>query len=219
MNIILIGSSGHAKVIIDIVQKERQHTIVGLVDKDQPLEGEVNGVPVLGSDSDLPRLSKKFSFDHGILCVYDNFTRQQIRDKVVNLLPNFHFVTAIHPKACISKFVRIGAGTVVMGGVTINSNCQIGEHCVLNSNSSIDHDCVMDNFSSIGPGVNLGGNVTIGAVSYVGIGSAVSHNVTIGEHSVIGGLSFVNKDVGDRELGYLSPYRRVRSREPGERYL
>jgi len=158
-------------------------------------------------------------FNHGILCVYDNFVRQKIRNKVIELLPNFNFVTAIHPNAGISSFVRIGAGTVVMGGVSINSNCQIGEHCILNTNSSVDHDCVMENFSGVGPGVNLGGSVTIGALSYVGIGSAVSHNVAIGKNSVIGGLSFVNKNVGDCELGYSSPYRRVRSREPGEKYL
>ena len=219
MNIVLIGRGGHAKVIIDIVQREQQHTIVGLIDQQEPTEEEVNGVPIIGSDSDLPSLSKKYSFSSGILCVYDNFVRQKIRNKVIDLLPNFGFVTAIHPNACISSFVQIGVGTVVMAGVTINSNCQIGEHCILNTNSSVDHDCMMENFSTIGPGVNLGGNVTIGALSYVGIGSAVSHNVMIGENSVIGGLSFVTENVGDRELGYSSPYRRVRSRQPGERYL
>ena len=219
MNIVLIGAGGHAKVIIDIVQREQKHTIVGLIDYQQPFEQEVNGVLVIGSDSDLPSLSKSMKFDHGILCIYDNFVRQKIRNKVIDVLPNFGFVTAIHPNACISSLVEIGVGTVVMGGVTINSNCQIGEHCILNTNSSIDHDCVMDNFSSIGPGVNFGGNVKIGALSYVGIGSAVSHNVTIGKNSVIGGLSFVNKNVGDCELGYSSPYRIVRSRESGENYL
>mgnify|MGYP000904857953 CR=1 FL=1 len=77
----------------------------------------------------------------------------------------------------------------------------------------------MSNFSSIGPGVTLGGNVKIGTLSYVGIGSVISHNVAVGEHSVIGGSSFVNKDVGDRELGYASPYRKIRNREPGDKYL
>ena len=32
-NIIIIGSSGHAKVIIDIVQQEGKYNIVGLVDR------------------------------------------------------------------------------------------------------------------------------------------------------------------------------------------
>ena len=219
MNIVLVGPGGHAKVIIDIVQREKKHTIVGLVDQQRPIQEEVNGVPVIGSDSDLLALSKRMKFNHGILCVYDNFLRQKIRNKVIALLPNFNFVTAIHPNACISSFVHVGVGTVVMGGVTINSNCQIGEHCILNTNSSVDHDCVMGNFSGVGPGVNLGGSVTIGALSYVGIGSAVSHNVTIGKNSVIGGLSFVSNNVGDLESGHSSPYRRVRSREPGEKYL
>ena len=219
MNIVLIGSGGHAKVIIDIVQREKKHTIVGLIDQQRPIEEEVNGVPVIGTDTNLPILSKEMKFDHGIICLGDNFVRQKVRKRIIDLLPNFNFVTAIHLDACISSSVRIGVGTVVMGGVTINPNCEVGEHCILNTNSSVDHDGTLCDFSSIGPGVNLGGNVSIGRLSHVGLGSAVSHDVTIGENSVIGGLSFVNKDVGDLELGYSSPYRRVRSRESGEKYL
>jgi len=219
MNIVLFGLGGHAKVIIDIIRMGRQHTLLGLIDQHDNLDDEVNGVPIIGSDEDLPLLSKEMKFNHGIICVYDNFVRQNIRNKILDLLPDFDFVTAVHPKASISSLTHIGIGTVVMAGVTINSDCHIGEHCVVNTNSSVDHDSVIKSFSSIGPGVNLGGNVTIGSLSYIGIGSAVSQNITVGDNSVIGALSLVNKDVGDRELGYSVPYRKVRNREPGEKYL
>ena len=52
MNIVLIGSGGHAKVIIDIVQREKKHTIVGLIDQQQPIEEEVNGGGACGANID-----------------------------------------------------------------------------------------------------------------------------------------------------------------------
>ena len=219
MNIVIFGSGGHAKVVIEIIQNSGEHRILGVIVETDSGEKEVNSVPVIGSDSDLPSLSKEMGFNHGIIGVYDNFVRCAIKDRIIGLLPDFGFVTAIDPRASISRSARIGGGTAVMGGVTINAGCVSGQQCVVNTNSSVDHDCVMSNFSSIGPGVTLGGNVKIGKLSYVGIGSVISHNVVVGDNTVIGGSSFVKKDVGDRELGYSSPYRKVRNREPGEKYL
>ena len=219
MDIVLIGSGTHVKVVIDIVQKEEELNIVGLIDNRDAVGTKVNGVPVIGGDQDIEFLSQQMKFTHGIICVYDNYLRKNIRDRLNSLMPHLKYVAAIHPNACISSGVKIGVGTVVMGGVTVNANCELGEHCVVNTNSSIDHDSSLSDFSSIGPGVNLGGNVSIGTLSYVGIGSAVSHNVAIGSNTVIGGLSFVNQNVGDNELGYFSPYRKVRSRKLGDKYL
>ena len=219
MDIVLIGSGGHAKVVIDIVEKEEALNIVGLIDNREAVGTELNGIPVIGNDQDIKSLSQQMKFSRGIICVYDNYLRQNIRNRLVALMPNFEFVAAIHPDASISSSVQIGAGTVIMGGVTVNANCRIGEHCILNTNSSIDHDSSLSDFSSIGPGVNVGGLVSIGSLSYVGIGSAVSHNIVIGSNTVIGGLSFVNKNVEDNELGYFSPYRKVRNRKLGEKYL
>ena len=219
MNIVIFGSSGHAKVMIEVIQNSGEHRLLGLIVEPDSREKEVNSVPVIGSDGDLPALSREMGFKHGIIGVYDNFVRCAIKDRIIGLLPDFGFVTAIDPRASISRSAQIGVGTAVMGGVTINAGCVIGEQCVVNTNSSVDHDCVLSNGSSIGPGVTLGGNVKIGKLSYVGIGSVISHNVVVGEHTVIGGSSFVKKDVGDRELGYSSPYRKVRNREPGEKYL
>ncbi len=219
MNIVLIGTGGHAKVAIDIVEREQKYNIVGLIDEKQSTKREVTGIPIIGNDDDLPSLSDSLDFSHGIICIYDNFTRQRIRNELRRIAPTFGYVTAIHPKSSIGKCVQIGAGTVVMSGVTINSSSMIGEHCIVNTNSSVDHDCIMGDFSGIGPGVNLGGNVKVGDLSYIGIGSSVKHNVRIGDESVVGGSSFVNKDIGNRELGYSSPYRRVRSRQPEDGYL
>lgn len=219
MDIVLIGSGGQAKVVIDIVDREEKLNIVGLIDNRKAVGTEINGIPVIGNDQDIESLSQQMKFTGGIICVYDNFLRRSIRIRLNNLMPNFEFVAAIHPNAWVSPSAQIGTGTVIMSGVTVNANCDIGEHCIVNTNSSIDHDSSLADFSSIGPGVNLGGAVSIGQLSYVGIGSAISHNVVIGSNTVIGGFSFVNKNVGDNEVGYYSPYRKVRNRCLGEKYL
>ena len=219
MDIFLIGSSGHTKVVMDIVEKEGKYNIVGLIDNREAVETEINGVPVIGSDREIETLSQSMSVQHGIISVGDNYIRQRIRNEYRNRVPHFKFVATVHPNACVSSSAQIGLGSVIMGGVTVNANSKIGEHCIVNTNSSIDHDSSLADFSSIGPGVNIGGTVSLGELSYVGIGSAVCHNVSIGSNTVIGGLSFVNKNVGDNELGYFSPYRKVRSRALGETYL
>ena len=88
----------------------------------------------------------------------------------------------------------IGPGTVVMPGVSINSNTKIGSQCIINTNSSIDHDNHIKKFSSLGPGVNTGGNVKLESFSHIGIGSSINHNISIKkkcnywgrDHSLIG---------------------------------
>src|SRR5690606_42086685 len=48
---------------------------------------------------------------------------------------------ALHPSALISKRATIGVGSVVMAGVTVNSEATVGRHVILNTQCSVDHDC------------------------------------------------------------------------------
>ena len=51
----IIGSSGHAKVIIDIIMKEKKYKIVGLID-----DFKKAGITVLGVSADSPESHVKF---------------------------------------------------------------------------------------------------------------------------------------------------------------
>ncbi|MEY8214236.1 MAG: hypothetical protein RPR97_07095 [Colwellia sp.] len=55
-DIIIIGSSGHAKVVIDVVQQEGKYHIVGLIDRFRKIDEETLGYKVLGKEEDLPEL-------------------------------------------------------------------------------------------------------------------------------------------------------------------
>lgn len=215
----IIGASGHAKVIIDIVEKEGKHQIAGLIDRSYRENESVLGYPVIGRDEALPSLIIEHKIDGVIIAIGDNYIRSKVAEKLTQICCELKFFSAIHPTVSIAKDVLIGDGTVIMAGVSINSSCEIGCHCILNTNSSLDHDATMADFSSLAPGGTIGGNVRVGKYSAIGIGATIIHNVNIGEYTVIGAGSTVLKDTESLIVAYGSPAKMVRKRKPEDRYL
>jgi len=109
--IIIAGISGHSKVLIDIVEKERKYETVGLTDKFHSQDTKVLGYPVLGKDEDIPQIVKDYSIVGGLIGVGDNWPRYNINKKIRDIYPEFSSVKAIHPSAHIAKDVTIGDGT------------------------------------------------------------------------------------------------------------
>jgi sugar O-acyltransferase (sialic acid O-acetyltransferase NeuD family) len=216
-SLIIIGSSGHAKVVLDIFEKMKQHEIIGFIDNNKQTGEIVLGYPVLGDEEILN--NHKAEDTQLFIAIGDNCTRQKVRDRINTHFPKFSFATAIHPSATIGKEVKIGQGSAIMAGAIINPCCIIGEFCLINTKASLDHDSVMNNFSSLAPGVTTGGNVEIGASSAIGIGASIMHGVKIGSEVVIGGQSFVNKKIDDFSVCYGIPAKSIRKRVTGEKYL
>ena len=61
-NIVIIGASGHAKVIIDIVERQQLFNIVGLIDSYKPKKTKICNYTVLGREDDLATLMKQHNF-------------------------------------------------------------------------------------------------------------------------------------------------------------
>ena len=218
-NIIIIGASGHAKVIVDIIQEEGKYHIIGLLDQNIPVNERVLGYQVLGKEEDLPNLIKKHALKGIFLAIGDNFIRSKAATRIRETYPELPFIRAIHPNTSIAKDVSIGEGTVIMAGVSINPSTSIGSFCILNTNASLDHDSSMGDFSSLAPGVITGGDCEIGAYSAIGIGAIILHKIHIGEHTVIGAASLVNKPTESFVVAYGIPARVIRNRKAGDKYL
>lgn len=217
-NIVVIGSSGHAKVVIDIVEREGRYKIAGLLDRYRKVGEQTLGYPVFGQGGDLPQLTTRHALKGAIVAIGDNFIRSKEAARVREVCPDLPFVSAIHPKASIAKSVSVGEGSVIMAGAAMNPCCSIGRFCVLNTNSSLDHDSVMEDFSSLAPRAATGGNCRIGAYSAVGIGAVLINGILVGEHTVIGAGSTVLTNIDSFKVAYGTPAKAIRDRKPGDKY-
>ncbi|KVF61889.1 transferase [Burkholderia cepacia] len=218
-NIVIVGSSGHAKVVIDIVEQAGRYRIAGLIDSFRPRGEETLGYAVLGAERDLPDLVGAHGIAGLLVAIGDNHARENVTAALATLVPGLPCVSAVHPAARIGKASTIGAGTVVMAGAVINPCCAIGNGCIVNTNASLDHDGTMEDFSSLAPGVVTGGNCRIGRGAAIGLGAMLRHRIAVGEHGVVGAGAVVLHDVEPYTVVYGNPARRIRARAAGERYL
>lgn len=218
-NIVIVGSSGHAKVIIDIVLQEGKYKIVGLLDRFRTVGEKTLGYAVLGTENELPALVKAHDLKGAIVAIGDNFIRSQVASRIKEICPDLPFVCALHPKAAIATDVSIGAGTVVMAGAVINPCSSVGRFCILNTQCSLDHDSVLEDFSSLAPGAVTGGNCQLGQYAAISAGAVLIHGIHVGEHSVIGAGSTVMNSIEAFVVAYGTPAKTIRHRKQGDSYL
>ncbi len=190
----LYGASGHAKVIIDILNASGI-AVDGMFDDDISIN-ELMSFPVKHHwDGESPI----------IVSIGNNKMRKQIVERV-----KCDFGTIIHPSAIVSPKAAIGAGSVVMQGSIIQSGARVGLHCIVNTGATIDHECIIDDFVHISPQTTLCGNVHIGEGAWIGAAAVVIPGVKIGKWSVIGAGSVVVDDIPDGVVAYGNPCRIIR---------
>lgn len=181
--VILIGASGHSKVIADIIKKN--HDIVyGYLDDAPLLDSSLN---ILGKTEDFYKYRDK----DFIIAIGNNKIRKIISEKCGNI----KYYTAIHPSAVISDKVTVGEGSCIMAGAVINENVKIGKHCIINTNATIEHDDIIDDYVHISPRTVLCGNVKIGTRTHVGAGATIINNISITSECIIGAGATVVKDI------------------------
>ena len=75
--ILVFGASGHAKVIIDVIEKEAKYEIVGLIDPNKDEGEEILGYKVLGKEDDLANFLRITDISGGIIAIGDNWVRKK----------------------------------------------------------------------------------------------------------------------------------------------
>jgi sugar O-acyltransferase (sialic acid O-acetyltransferase NeuD family) len=206
VKIFVFGASGHAKVVIDIIERQGVYDIGFLIDDDPALKGrDFFGRKVLGGRGDLLDIRHKSGDMEGIVAIGSNTARGRV---AAWLLGNgFRLVSAIHPSALLSRGVTVGCGTVLMAGTVVNADAVIGDNVIVNTGATIDHDCIIGNGVHIAPGVTLCGTVRIGDGTFVGAGTTIIPNITIGGDVVVGAGSTVVRDLPDGVQAMGTPAR------------
>lgn len=211
--IIIFGTGGHSKVILDIVTSLNKYEPHAFVSLNKALSS-FEGLRHLHQNNFLELGIKK-----GIVAIGDNYTRHIVVKYILDKCSNFEFITLIHPSSVIGSTVEVGVGTVVMANSVINTSSIVGRHSIINTSASIDHDCRIGEFSSVGPGAILGGNVTTGHYSTICLGASIIHGINIGNDTVIGAGSLVLDNVKSNTLAYGTPCVEVRRRDREDKYL
>ena len=201
--LLIIGASGHGRVVADIAIKMSRWQQIAFLDDDEDIQSPIR-IEVIG------KLNDAFSYinDYDIfVAIGNNKTREKIQIQLE--LAGANIPTLIHPSAIIGEKVEVGIGTVVMAGVVINCCSTIGEGCIVNTGAVIEHDNVIEDFVHISPGGRLAGTVKVGKGSWLGIGSVVSNNVNICSGCKIGAGAVVVKDITEPGTYVGIPARRI----------
>ncbi len=211
--IVVFGAGGHAKVVIDVLTMMGLWSIAGLLDENEELHGQSRwDYRVFGGRDQLSNI-----YQQGIrrlfLGIGENGFRQQVFEEAGKI--GFEFPSARHPSVQIGSRVGIGPGTLIVAGVIINVDSQIGSNVILNTGSTIDHDCIIGDHAHISPGVHLAGRVTVGDLAHVGIGAVVLPGLSIGKGSLIGGGAVVTNHVPNGVVMAGNPARVVKEIEVG----
>lgn len=205
-SVVIIGASGHGKVIADIIIKCGD-SIVGYLDDNEGLGESFNGYPVLG------KIEKFVDYVQYPFVVA--IGHAGIRERIVNEMNeagSICWYTAIHPTAVIAKKgVAIGEGTVVMATAVINPGARIGKHCIINTAAVVEHDNIIEDFAHISVGAKLAGTVTVGKASWIGIGAVISNNISICSDCVLGAGAVVVKDIKERGIYMGVPAKNVKT--------
>ncbi|MFT4033853.1 MAG: acetyltransferase [Siphonobacter sp.] len=217
--VIIVGSSGHARVIIDIFEKMGVQ-IIGLLDRFRSLGEQTAGYPILSTNYDeLQSLSEQYPTAKYFVAIGDNWIRQKEIDLLISYLPGIEFIQAIHPSAQLASDVKLGKGVAVMAGAIVNANTIVEDFAIINTKASLDHDCFLGKAASLAPGVTTGGKVSIGNYAVVAMGAVLKHGITVGEHALIGTGAVVLTDCPEKSIMYGCPAKWIRNREIGEKYL
>lgn len=179
---ILYGASGHAKVIIDILEANGQK--IDFIVDDNPALTELLGYEVRRNTGE---------YKEAIISIGSC----EIRKKVVESLKVGKYATSVHPSAVVSPRATIKEGTVVMQGAVVQSCAKIGKHCIINTGASVDHDCEIGDYVHVAPHATVLGGVKVGEGSWIGAGAVVKQNITIGKNCMIGAGAVVIRDVPD----------------------
>jgi len=192
--IFVYGASGHAKVVIDILEHRAECKVVFAADDAPAAKGQtLCNYPVIGGREAL--LARRAEVDGGIVTIGDNAARGTIAAWLH--AEGFRLLTALHPAAALASRISVGDGTVIMAGAVVNSDSRLGANVIVNTGATIDHDCVIGDLVHIAPGCHLCGGVTVGARSFLGAGTVVIPGVRIGTGVVVGAGSTVIADIPD----------------------
>ena len=199
----VFGASGHAKVVIDAIERCGTSRVLFVCDDAREKHGtRLMGYPVTDRDE---LLARRGEAQAGVVGIGDNTARMQVAAWLAEQGCTLRRV--VHPAASIGREVVIEEGTVIMAGCVVNSGTRLGRNVILNTGATVDHDCSVGDGVHIAPGSHVCGGVSIGEGTLIGAGTTIIPGVRVGSRALVGAGSTVLKDIPDGARAGGSPCR------------
>lgn len=206
MSLVIIGSGGHAGMVIEAIHAQnRKSEISGLLD-DFLIPGlSRHGCTILGKIDDIPKLDDSHYY---FIAVGDIEGRSKIWDRMSVLLGESEkeMAQVAHPSACWCN-CKIHPGVFLGPGAIVNNNATVFQGAIVNTRANLGHDSTLGAFSHLAPSSATGGHVTIGHHTMIGMGAMIRDHISVGNNCVIGMGSIVTKPVPDNVIGWGNPFR------------
>lgn len=188
---ILVGGGGHCKSVIDIAE-QAGYSIFGILDLFENVGKSILKYKIIGTDEKICEFVKKCDFIISVGQIKESNIRRNVHTKIIEA--GGSFVTIISPRAYVSKYSKIGLGSVVLHGATINADAIIGSQCIINTLTNIEHDVVIGDYCHISTGAMVNGGCEIGNDCFIGSQSVIAQNVKIINNTIISAGSFLKNN-------------------------
>jgi sugar O-acyltransferase (sialic acid O-acetyltransferase NeuD family) len=172
----------------------------------------VSGIPVEGSLKKIDSAFEQGKFDELMVGIGYNHMgfRKSIFEQFRGRIP---FSVLIHHSAFIDASVKIGHGSFILPGCTVDHNAAIGENVLLNTAVTIAHDTQIGNHCFLAPAAALAGKIEIGECCFLGLNCTIIDNLKIGNSIRIaaGAVVLNNFEVSGMYAGVPAQLKKVYS--------
>jgi sugar O-acyltransferase (sialic acid O-acetyltransferase NeuD family) len=203
--LIVFGSGGHAKVVVDAAEKQGYSHILVADDAEKNWGANLMGYRILEGRVALLQLGMRLP---AISAIGDNRARMHVAAWLES--NGFELAAVIHSSAQIGRGAQIGGGSFLAAAAVVNSDAVIGANVIVNTGATVDHDCLIGDGVHLAPGVHVCGQVEVGAGSFLGAGTVVIPGLRIGANCVVGAGSTVLDHVPDGAMVAGVPARPLR---------
>lgn len=213
--VVIIGGKGSCVDIAEEIEDARLRfnldiEVLGFAFDDPIYQNGINGWPVLCSTI---QAWSRYKDNPSVFFVFGMFRYDIAKERFALRnsygIPIERYLTFVHPSAYVSRSAEIGAGTIIMSGVTIKNNVKIGTRNFINSGTNIDHDTVVGNDNFFAAHTCIGSAITIGDANFFGLNSSVRTPSVIGSYNQVGMCANVLNGVGDNMILVGNPAKRL----------
>lgn len=184
MQLIIVGTGGHAKEVHDIARRAGIEVVAFFNDVDTSL-AIFRGLPVINDADELPSGARI------VVAIGDNAARRASCERFAAILAP----ALVDPSATVSPSARLASGTVVMMQAVVSSDACVGAGVIVGSQTYVGHDVTVGGYSHVATGSALNGEVTVGQRCLIGALTSVKPKVTIGDDVTTGVGAAVIDDI------------------------